>query len=304
MVRFTRILYPTDLSAAAAPALEYAASLARWYDASLTLLHVVPTFDAIQVPPDALGEATHVVYPPTRESIVADMRRILDLDRFAGLDVRTLVETGDPDRVIVDQALTQGASLVVMGTHGRRGFDRLFHGAVAERVLRRAPCPVLMIPPHATPAPEDPIFTRILCPIDFSPASQQAFGFALDLASQSNGAVTAMHVLEWMADDDPAPYGPFDTSAYRAHLESDAAARLMALADSEPHPWCEVTPVVATGRSHREILGQASAVNANLIVMGSQGRGGIGGVFFGSTTQHVVRAAECPVLVVRLESPA
>lgn len=299
MVKFSRILYPTDLSAAAAPALEYAASLARWYGASLTVMHVVPTFDAIQIQPDALGEPTHVVYPPSQEVIAADMRRTLDLDRFAGLDVRVLVETGDPDRVIVDQAITQDASLVVMGTHGRRGFDRLFHGAVAERVLRRAPCPVLMIPPHVTPAPEDPIFTRILCPIDFSPASQQAFGFALDLASQSNGAVTALHVLEWMADTDAAPYGPFNVADYHSHLETDAEARLRTLADSEPHPWCEVTPVVVTGRSHREILAQATAVNANLIVMGSQGRGGMGGVFFGSTTQHVVRAAECPVLVVR-----
>ena len=303
MVRFTRILYPTDLSAEAAPALAYAASLARWYKASLTVLHVVPTLDAIQVPPEALGESTHVAYPPSQDAIVADMRRTLTLDRFDGLDLDVCVETGDPDRVIVDQALARGASLVVMGTHGRRGFDRLFHGAVAERVLRRAPCPVLMIPPHVTPAPEDPIFTRILCPIDFSPASHQAFGFALDLASQSNGAVTAFHVLEWMADDDPAPYGPFNVAAYRGHLEADAEARLTTLADSEPHPWCEVTPVVATGRSHREILAQAEALDANLIVMGSQGRGGMGGVFFGSTTQHVVRAAECPVLVVRVVSP-
>jgi len=299
MVKFTRILYPTDLSAAAAPALEYAASLARWYDASLTVLHVVPTLDAIAVPPDALGETTHLVYPPASDAIAADMRRTLHLDKFEDLDVDVRVETGEPEQVIVDQALTQGTSLVVMGTHGRRGFDRLFHGAVAERVLRRAPCPVLLIPPHVTPAPEDPIFTRILCPIDFSPASQQAFGFALDLASQSNGAVTAVHVLEWMADADAAPYSPFNVTDYRGHLEADALARLRTLSDSEPHPWCDVTPVVVSGRSHREIVAQATASNANLIVMGSHGRGGMGGVFFGSTTQHVVRAAECPVLVVR-----
>lgn len=299
MVKFTRILYPTDLSPAAAPALEYATSLARWYQATLTVLHVVPTLDAIQLPPEALGDTTHMVYPPPPDAIVADIRRVHNLDRFEGLDVRVMVETGDPDRVIVDQALTQGSSLVVMGTHGRRGFDRLLHGAVAERVLRRAPCPVLMIPPHVTPAPDDPIFTRILCPIDFSPASQQAFGFALDLASQSNGAVTTMHVLEWMADDDPAPYGPFNVAAYRGHLEADAEARLRTLADSEPHPWCEVTPVVTTGRSSREILAHAATSDANLIVMGSHGRGGMGAAFFGSTTQQVVRAAECPVLVVR-----
>lgn len=299
MVRFSRLLHPTDLSPAAAPALEYAASLARWYRASLTVLHVVPTLDAIQMPPEALGGASHVVYTPTAEAVAADVRRTLALDRLGDIDLRVMVVAGDPDQVIVDQALTQAASLVVMGTHGRRGFDRLLHGAVAERVVRRAPCPVLMIPPHVSPAPDDPIFTRILCPIDFSPASHLAFGFALDLASQSNGTVTTIHVLEWMADSDAAPHGTFNVAAYREHLEADATARLQTLADSEPHPWCEVAVVVASGRSAREILARASATDTNLIVMGSHGRGGVGAAFFGSTTQQVVRSAQCPVLVVR-----
>ncbi len=300
MVKFTHILYPTDLSSAAAPGLAYATSIARWYNARLTVLHVVPTFDAVQLPPDAIGELAHVVYPPTKESVTSDVRRVLGLDRIEGVDMQVAIEEGDAWPTILDRALSLGTNLIVMGTHGRRGFDRFLHGSVAERVLQRAHCPVLTIPPHAAPAPDDAIFSRILCPIDFSPSSQQAYGFALDLASQSNGSVTALHVIEWLADQDPTPYGGFNIVDFQQHLATDAEARLRTFAESVPHPWCEVTPVVATGRSHREILATAGSQSTDLIVMGAQGRGGIGLKMFGSTTQQVVRAAECPVLVVRM----
>jgi nucleotide-binding universal stress UspA family protein len=300
MVKFTHVLYPTDISSAALPAFAYAVSIARWYQARLTVLHVVPTFDAVQMAPDAIGELTHVVYPPTQDAVTAEVRRTLNLDQVEGVDVHVMSVEGDAAPAILDHALSQGTNLIVMGTHGRRGFDRLLHGSVTERVLQRAHCPVLTIPPHAALAPDAAIFSRILCPIDFSPASQQAYGFALDLASQSNGAVTALHVIEWLADQDPAPYAGFNIVDYQQHLVADAEARLRSFTESEPHPWCEVEPIIASGRSHREILKAAETHGADLIVMGAQGRGGIGLTMFGSTTQQVVRAAECPILVVRL----
>lgn len=299
MVKFTRILYPTDLSTAAAPGLGFALSLARWYSASLTVLHVVPTFDALQVAPEAIGESAHLVYPPAPDVVAAEIRTQLGLDDVTDVDLHVLAEAGDAETVILDQALSLGANLIIMGTHGRRGFDRLWHGSVTDRVLQRTPCPVLTVPPHSAPAPDEGIFTRILCPIDFSSSSQQAFGFALDLASQSAGTMTALHVLEWMTDYEPAPFGPFTAADYRRHLITDAEQRLRTLVDGVEHPWCEVTPVVATGRSHREILQTATDMRANLIVMGAQGRGGVGTPIVGATTHQIVRAAECPVLVVR-----
>lgn len=299
MVRFTHILYPTDLSDAAAPALGYAVSLARWYKARLTVLHVVPTFDAIPIPPAAIGALEHMAYPPPRDVVTEDVRRALKLDAVEGVTVDLHVEDGDAGPTILDRALALKADLVVMGTHGRRGFDRLLHGSVTNRVLQRASCPVLTIPPHAAPAPDEPIFTRILCPIDFSPASQQAYGFALDLASQSNGAVTALHVVEWVAEHDPGIDMQANVVEYRKYVMSGAEAQLRTLVDAEPHEWCEVDPVVRTGRSHREVLKTAEDTRANLIVMGAHGRGSIGKAVFGSTTHEVIRSATCPVLVVR-----
>lgn len=297
MVRFTHILHPTDLSAAAAPGLGYATAIARWYQAHLTVLHVVPTFDAQPVPPAAFGEAEQIVFPPSRDVVLEEMRRVVADDTLSDIRHELSVAEGDPAPVILDRALTLRADLVVLGTHGRRGFDRLIHGSVAERVVQRAPCPVLMIPPHAGPAPSEPIFKRILCPIDFSAASEQALGFALDLASQSNGAVTTIHVVDWMAEDPLTTTSEFDIAGYQEQLATEARRKLTALAEAEPHPWCEVEPIVASGRSHREILRYAADTSADLIVMGTHGRGGVN--LFGSTTHQVVRAATCPVLVVR-----
>ena len=299
MVRFTHILYPTDLSDAAAPGLGYALSLARWYQARLTVLHVVPTFEAIPMPPGAIGELTHLLYPPSKDAVLAEIRRTLDLDALTDVTPDVQVLEGDASPTILDRALTAKADLIVMGTHGRRGFDRLLHGSVTGRVLQRASCPVLTVPPHAAPAPHDPIFTRILCPIDFSPASQQAYGFALDLASQSAGAVTALHVVDWLADADPVEVAAYNAAEYRQYVLSDAETRLRTFAEAEPHDWCDVDPVVRSGRSHRAILQAATDVSANLIVMGAHGRGALGTAIYGSTTHEVIRAATCPVLVVR-----
>jgi nucleotide-binding universal stress UspA family protein len=135
-----------------------------------------------------------VVNPFTREEVVAEMRRRLDV---AGVPADAVVtaRAGDASATIVDESVGSSADLIVMGTHGRRGFKRLLLGSVTETVLREAPCPVLTMPPRA---PADSarvvVFKRILCPIDFSPSSLQALGFALDLARQSNGTVTLLNV--------------------------------------------------------------------------------------------------------------
>jgi nucleotide-binding universal stress UspA family protein len=223
MVVFTHVLYPTDLSEAARPALRYAAAVARWYNTRLTVLHVVPTFDGVAIPSGQIGAPSAVVYPPSQDEVLGEMRQAVRLDALAGIDATFAARAGDPARQIVDQAVEGAADLIVMGTHGRGGFDRLLSGSVTEKVLRRAPCPVLTIPPHAPPGREaEAIFARILCPMDFSPSAQQALGFALDLARQSNGSVTVATVIEWLAEEEPRVYEHFNVSEYRQHLIDDA----------------------------------------------------------------------------------
>jgi nucleotide-binding universal stress UspA family protein len=299
MVEFKHILCPTDLSESSRPAMAYAAAFTVWYGAKLSVLHVVPTFDAIQIPPGALGESVQVVYPSTREEVLAALRRQAETMGAAAVEPYLVAEAGDPVGTIVDQALTIPSDLIVMGTHGRSGFNRLLYGSVTEQVLHRAPCPVLTVPPHARAAPGDVTFKRILCAMDFSPAALQALGFALDLGRQANGKVTVLHAIEWLADEEPRVHTHFNVAEYRTYLMDDARKRLDELVAGEERTWCEIENVVTTGRAYREILRVAADRKADLVVMGAQGRGGIGLTLAGSATHQVVRTAECPVLTVR-----
>ena len=298
MIEFKRILCPIDFSESSVHSLAHAAALANWYDAQLTALHVVPTFEPVQVRGD-LGEPVHVVSPVSREQVLDGLRRALERTTVSATPI-LVAESGDAPTAIIDQALSIGADLIVMGTHGRRGFKRLLLGSVTETVLHEAPCPVLTVPPRVGAAASETVtFKRILCPIDFSPSAVQAFGFALDLARQADGRLTLMHVLEWLAEDEPRTSIHFNIAEYRRSLAADARERLRALVAEEPRTWADIETVLAFGRAHREILRAAEANSTDLIVMGAQGRGGVDLALFGSTTQQVVRGVSCPVLTVR-----
>ena len=187
MIEFKQIICPVDFSESSVRALAHAAALARWYDAQLTVLHVVPTFEAMQVRGDLVRAHSSRDADAARTGARGDE----PIPESRGSVVRVRLrspESGDPQTTIIDQALSKKADLIVMGTHGRRGFKRLLLGSVTEAVLREAPCPVLTVPPHAPAGVSETVtFKRILCPIDFSPSALQALGFALDLARQADG---------------------------------------------------------------------------------------------------------------------
>ena len=172
-------------------------------------------------------------------------------------------------------------------------------------MLRKAPCPVLTVPPHAAATlPSAVRFKKIVCAMDFSPSALQAFGFALDLARQADGVVTVLHVIEWLPEDEPRVYARFNGPEYREQLVEDARQRMQALIAGESRTWSAIQDLVLHGRPHREILRIAEETSVDLIVMGAQGRGGLDLTLFGSTTQTVVRAAPCPVLTVRMRDPS
>ena len=295
MIEFNRILCPVDFSESSTRALAHAAALTRWYEAHLTVLHVAPTFDPVQIRGD-LGVPVEFVTPVTREEVLSELSRILERSGVSP-DAHLIAQAGDASTTIVREALTTRADLIVIGTHGRRGFKRLLLGSVAETVLHEASCPVLTVSPHTEAASADVVtFKRILCPIDFSPPALQALGFALDLARQAGGRVTLLHVVEWLAEDEPTH---FNVPEFRGHMVNDAKQRLRSLVAEESRAWCEIDDVIVSGRAHRGILQEAAARSADLIVMGAQGRGSVGLALFGSTTQQVVRGAACPVLTVR-----
>ena len=146
MSRITRILVPTDFSATADAALEYAVVLAEKFGASLQLLHVL---DDPFVADGMAAEAYISEAPALRTAMLDDARERLrhrGLSReAAGRPLETEVLFGHGARTIAEYAAERGVDLIVMGTHGRTGFAHLLLGSVAERLVRTAPCPVLTV---------------------------------------------------------------------------------------------------------------------------------------------------------------
>jgi nucleotide-binding universal stress UspA family protein len=306
MVALKHVLCPVDLSELSIPALAWAGSIADWYQSQLIVLHVVPTFEPMQVRPAALFDAVQFVYPMTQDQVE---ERLRDAMRTAGVTAdraRVAAKAGDPGHVIVDEALAVGADLVVMATHGRRGWDRVMLGSVAERVLRSAPCPVFTVPSLAQILAKADTNMRarmpvsaILCPVDFSSAALHAVEFAMDMANRANASVTFLHVIEWLAEEEPRETAHFAVPEFRQQLMQNAREQLTALAAHQLHLERGLSVEVAAGRAHRQIARVAAEMKADLIVLGAQGRGGPPLVALGSTTEQVVRAAPCPVLTIR-----
>lgn len=297
MKAFTRVLYPTDLSEASLAAAPYASAIARWYGGRLTVLHVVPSLEP-QIFVGGGGAPATVVPPVPIDEVRRAMHAAVPAGLVAGLDVRFEVRDGTPAAAIAQYARQDEAQLMVMGTHGRSGFDRLISGSVTEKLLRRAPCPVLTIPPHAAAHPAGATFSRVLCAVDFSPASERAMTLGLDLAQQSQGTAIVAHVIEWLPDEEVRAHAHYNVAEYRAHVQDEARQRIHALVSDESRTWCEIDETVRVGRAHRELLRLAAERECDLIALGAQGRGALGQALFGSTTPQVVRGASCPVLVV------
>lgn len=298
MRQFSHVLCPIDFSETSVRATTYARAFANWYGATLTLLHVVPTLGAAIEPAVGLDEAERILMATSRAEVLAELRR---LPGSPGPEDRTslVADSGVVHTTILRHAATLPADLLVMGTHGRSGFSRLFLGSVTERVVRNAPCPVLTVPPApGTDAALPVVFKNILCGVDFSPASIAALQWALELGRQSGGKVTVLHAVEFLHEPEPSPFLDLDLAKYHRNAIKRAGEWLHARLAGEPQTWCAIDEVVAVGRAAQLLLARAAEGGADLIVIGAQGAGGIELMLSGSTSQPVLRGAPCPVLSV------
>ena len=298
MILLRNILCPTDFSDFSRRALAHATALARWYDARLTVLYVESLAPAIAGFPPLVSPIT--LEPLSRERLLEEMRAFAEPAAGAGVATEFVVRAGPAAPLILEQARCGGADLIVMGTHGRSGFERLVLGSVAEKVIRQAACPVLTVSREAEGArPRSPAeLRRIVCATDFSEPSQEALRYATSLASRANARLDVLYVLDW-PDGERPHHPPFDVPEYRRYLQDEGMRQLRAAVPAAARDWCEVRETVAVGRPWREILRVAAEVEADLIVLGTHGRGAFDRVLFGSTASHVVRQAACPVLTVR-----
>jgi nucleotide-binding universal stress UspA family protein len=294
MLKFERILCPVDFSDFSAKAYDYAQSLAKHYSAKLYLEHVVqplgPTY-----PYFAFPDSWEKVYWEIDSSADDQLRQMVKARTWDGVDATYLVQRGFPEDAILEFAKKNEVDLIVMGTHGRRGLDRLTMGSITEKVLRKSSCPVLAVrkPAHdffVAEAGQDPIRLRkILVCTDFSKHSERATYYAFSLGAEYGSEVTLVHVLEGLP-----------TASDISTATAEITRRLENYVPREAFDWCSPKIVVRVGHAWQEIVQLALESQTDLIVIGVHGRNALGIALFGSTTHRVIQLGSCPVLAVQI----
>ncbi len=298
MAPIRHVLCPTDFSAYSESSLRYAVLLAKWFGADLTCLFVladplapVQGYARLQLPPGG--------GPGAKEKLQERLELFAAPAAATGLPARTVIAEGEVPESILREARHLPGCLIVLGTHGHGGFENLVLGSVTEKVLRKAPCPVMTIPrePERSPATAIP-FGRILCAIDFSPCSVAALAGALDLVPPSGASVTAVHVFRELPVAEAPEMVHFNVPEYRRLIEKERREQLKAFVEKNGRGRPVEIRLLA-GKPWRRIVHLAHEIEADLVVLGVQGRTAADLLLFGSTAHHVVREAPCPVLTVR-----
>lgn len=267
------ILCPVDFSDISAQALRYAVELARCHDSPVTALHAswwdVPAYFT-----EARVAELQKEFRDSQRAAGRHLREFVDATLGpAGKMVSTRLAEALPADGILRAALETGAGLIVMGTHGRSGWNRWTLGSVAERVLRESSVPVLTVrQPLQRP------IQNILCPVSDTQESRRALEVASRVGACFDALVTALHVHEPQANA--------------------AIPDLCAWIPPEQRSACNIRELVQHGDAAEEIIRVASAGNYDLLVIGSPRRHFFDGMVLGNTTLRAVRHAPCPVLTV------
>jgi nucleotide-binding universal stress UspA family protein len=289
------VVTATDFSASAEAGLAWGRALAEAHGATLHVVHVVPSL------PVASGRL--LVTPEIARAFVEAAQDRLEEAvggwREGGLEVVGHVETGSPEEGIVEVAGRVEADVVVLSTRGHSGLRNLLSGSTARRVVRRSPCPVLTVHPESLDPVTGP--ATVLAAVDFSSHSLAALREALALLPPTHGArLRILHA--WYLPVGLEIYGhgsAAELTGALAENREEVAVRLEELAETLRRPGLDVDTRLVRGFPDAAILSEAQAVNADLVVMGTQGLSGLERWILGSVAERVVQQAVCPVLTAR-----
>jgi nucleotide-binding universal stress UspA family protein len=276
--RLSRVLCAVSIDDRDVSVFAHALALARRHNAQLLLLHATSPQVSLN-----RGATKRVDF----------LRRLRSRADAAGVEVRVTVQTGPVDEIVLLHARAREVGLIVLGAARNNEIRRGLSGWIAERVLRDAPCPTLVVTHRSEP--EEAAAETILCAVDFSPAAQTAVKAALEMSEDGHHSVTLLHVVD--------PGGAGEQSVRRwlgaAEFDRELAAQAFKKVRFLIPPPARGTVItrVAIGAPAEEILRAARAINAGLIIIGAGRRTRIGSRLFGKTGQ-LIRDSRCPVLAV------
>ncbi len=291
MTSFTGpIVVGYDGSEASRAALDWGAAQAVREHAPLRIVQALEFFVSLRPAPGAMvpQEEVRTLSEEALESVAEGVRT-----RHAELTVTSAVFEEPPVTSLITES--EQARMLVLGTRGHGGWAGLLLGSVAIQVTSHAACPVVAVPADVRPRPQEK--PTIVVGVDGSKLSAQAVDFAFRQAELTGDRVLAVHAWRSPASTYEGGLGPlmFDP------VEIEESAQVL-VAESlagaiEDHPDVEVATRLISGQSARALL--VAAESADLLVLGSRGRGGFAGLLLGSVSQGVLHHAHCPVAIVR-----
>lgn len=291
-MQLNSILCPVDFSEFSAAAYQYALSLAEYYRARLVCLHVVELWK-YPFADYAAHEADYAKFTKAlNEGGEVQLRNFVHKRSPQGTQPEMVVRQGNVSDCTLWFAETENMDVIVMGTHGRRGFDRLVLGSNADRIIRKAACPVLVVSNPAqsamtTGADGRHRLSRILYCTDFSHNSDGARRYAISLAAEYGAELTLLHVAG----------NASDMAGADAIIAEHAREFLEMISDTE-RKNLNVRYAVKFGKPYEEIVRNAAEEQTSLIIMTARGGDATDRAVFGSTTYRVIQLGPCPVLAI------
>lgn len=295
---FKKIIVPLDGSEVAENVLPYVHTLTLPGETELYLIR------NIELSAYAFGAESPTMMTELLDSISADAQTYLarhkDELQARGYCVTTRLTRGDTASSILQLATEQHAELIAMTTHGRTGVGRATLGSVADRVLRSADVPVLLVRDAAGASPGETL-RQILVPLDGSDLSEQALPLARLLARELDSRILLLRSVESLDDVHLARLfeDRLDEHDVPSDWYNEAQVYLNQMQKNLQFANIPSEIRVVIGQPAQAILDAAAAEPCDLIVMSTHGRSGLSRWVYGSVTSKVLHETTCPLLIVR-----
>lgn len=288
-IRLKRILFATDFSRTSAMALPYAAAFARHFGSSIYVTHVIPPEDYAHIQPDQLETTLHQMKEDAKQQIAA----LLASSHFRDIPFQVILDHGNVMTRVSALVDKHSIDLIVAGSHGRHGVQKLLSPSVEEAIAGAAACPALLVGPTAAIEPEAEVhLSRILYATDFSRQSRRAMDYAYALAEAYAAKLLVMHVAENILKEPLAN-----------RMTADAFIRMRLLESDLPEKVQGVEPefLVALGMPEERILQAAKQREIQLIVVGVPGttHPGLSSHLPGPLAWNLASHSLCPLLAIR-----
>lgn len=293
-----KILVPLDGSELGELALDYAQELATSLNSEV---HLVSACEKLS------EEDKHICELYLHKA--AEKFRSQLKEAGAILEVKTVAIAGEPSSAILDYAEKQGIGLIIIVSHGRSGIMTWATGGTANKIIHRAPMPVLLIR-AAIPAAsrETGLFTKILVPLDGSEMGEAVLPYVQAIASKLTCQVVLLRVVEpvqhlrsiaLQLPEQDVTAMQAEAKPYLARIQADAESYLIGARQQCGDILDSVLTVLKTGDAAREILNVAEEEGVSLVAMSSHGKTGMTQWMLGSVSNKVLQAGKSPLLLVK-----